>query len=844
MRFLRLALLALGVAIACPVQAQKISEMPAGSALTGDELAPFVQSGSTVKITAGQIRAFNYNGALADNEVPRAHSTQGALQSSGVTVDDDGNVTATGYFVGVLPGYDIEQCGAVAGDSSAGVKTANAAAIVACWNDHQDLYVPAGVFYTDAVTAPSNARSISGVDSYTSIIRGTITTGSLLTQSNAVPFNVEKIGFELPNDDDSYTAIAINVSNVTSGHIAWNRFNAPQAVTANPLSNFRIEKNIIEAWHVRAFNIFNGTNIKIDDNDIRDYTSVNVPTASVLQGISHTIGISKCDGLSISGNTFGKVAALAIQLSGARRAKINDNKVLKAKFGEKLAISGGAAYDSFNIEVADNIFDWSVEADAEDFAFDIQADTDGDIYNVLFSNNTFIRSGYGAFVGQFGGGTGTISAITLDGNTFRDIGTGIALTGAAAWFGAALQVEAGVSALTFSNNHMTDTTGSMTAWVWNVSAGSTVVAFGNSGTAGTTSNYVLQANDRVLDHSKVYQNSTSTSPAFTIEQDSTGDAQLQWLLTGGQAWIAGIDNSDSDKFKLSSADDGFAAPWLGITPAGAVTWGSGNFTTETYSGAGAIDMTWNYATSNTAILTQSDAGAAGPVFRGFHNSASPAASDVVFAFEGYGKDSAGNDQLYGRMSFNITDTTAGSEDGTFTLNGVLNGAQDSSLSVGNGIVVRFNLLPFSNNSVPIGSTTLQFADLFLAEGGVINFDNGDATITQTGNSVAVAGGLLATPSHALTIATGAVTATQSYAVIDTESAGASDDLDTINGGVSGAILYVSAANAARTVVIKDGTGNIQGPGDCTLDNDQDIAQLLYNSTLSAWLVVACGNNGA
>lgn len=50
-----------------------------------------------------------------------------------------------------------------------------------------------------------------------------------------------------------------------------------------------------------------------------------------------------------------------------------------------------------------------------------------------------------------------------------------------------------------------------------------------------------------------------------------------------------------------------------------------------------------------------------------------------------------------------------------------------------------SLVPTSNDGAALGSTANQFSDLFLAEGGVINFDNGDATITQTGNDITIAG---------------------------------------------------------------------------------------------------------
>ena len=55
------------------------------------------------------------------------------------------------------------------------------------------------------------------------------------------------------------------------------------------------------------------------------------------------------------------------------------------------------------------------------------------------------------------------------------------------------------------------------------------------------------------------------------------------------------------------------------------------------------------------------------------------------------------------------------------------------------------LRPTVNDAVALGAGTLSFSDLFLAEGGVISFDNGDVTVTQSGNSLTVAGGNLIFP---------------------------------------------------------------------------------------------------
>lgn len=70
----------------------------------------------------------------------------------------------------------------------------------------------------------------------------------------------------------------------------------------------------------------------------------------------------------------------------------------------------------------------------------------------------------------------------------------------------------------------------------------------------------------------VYENTTnvSTTAGLTIEQNSTGDAVVQYLLTGGQRWVTGIDNSDGDKFKISSTADVGSNPRLTILTTGEV----------------------------------------------------------------------------------------------------------------------------------------------------------------------------------------------------------------------------------------------------------------------------------
>lgn len=82
----------------------------------------------------------------------------------------------------------------------------------------------------------------------------------------------------------------------------------------------------------------------------------------------------------------------------------------------------------------------------------------------------------------------------------------------------------------------------------------------------------------------------------------------------------------------------------------------------------------------------------------------------------------------------------------------------------------------------------------------------------------------------LTIATGAVTVTNGYHDIDTESDAATDDLDTINGGITGQVLVIKPENDARTVVVKDGTGNINLLSDFSMTGINYHLTLIYDGS--------------
>lgn len=95
-----------------------------------------------------------------------------------------------------------------------------------------------------------------------------------------------------------------------------------------------------------------------------------------------------------------------------------------------------------------------------------------------------------------------------------------------------------------------------------------------------------------------------------------------------------------------------------------------------------------------------------------------------------------------------------------------------------------------------------------------------------------------------TIATGVITVDSSYHRVDTEAAGATDDLDTINGGIDGMSLTLQSQNNARDPTIKNGTGNIRllGAADFTLTRVTDTIELVYSTITGEWCEVSRSDN--
>ena len=146
-----------------------------------------------------------------------------------------------------------------------------------------------------------------------------------------------------------------------------------------------------------------------------------------------------------------------------------------------------------------------------------------------------------------------------------------------------------------------------------------------------------------------------------------------------------------------------------------------------------------------------------------------------------------------------------------------------------------------NLTLSTSTSSIVFSALSLVQDSTNN-----DLLTVSGGSFRPAG-FLGLNKSTPTIATGQVSGLNSYLVIDTEAAAATDDLDTVTSpgtNMDGAILVIRAVNSARTVVCKDGTGNLLLAGDMTLDNEEDSITLIWDATLAKWFEIARSNNGA
>jgi hypothetical protein len=162
-------------------------------------------------------------------------------------------------------------------------------------------------------------------------------------------------------------------------------------------------------------------------------------------------------------------------------------------------------------------------------------------------------------------------------------------------------------------------------------------------------------------------------------------------------------------------------------------------------------------------------------------------------------------------------------------------------------VIQIHIDCGNNPTLAVDSLTAQNFKKYTQQGTKINLKANDF---KANHSLP----LLSGSATELTILAGVITLTNNSSsyTLDTEGAASSDDLDTINGGQDGQIIFLKNTANARNVVLKHATGNIFNPQinsqnnaankNITLDLTTDFACLRYNSVLAYWIVISSSFN--
>ncbi len=246
---------------------------------------------------------------------------------------------------------------------------------------------------------------------------------------------------------------------------------------------------------------------------------------------------------------------------------------------------------------------------------------------------------------------------------------------------------------------------------------------------------------------------------------------------------------------------------------------SGTTTALTFSGANATlagDLTISgddlyMATNTDAYILVADGTNYNPV---------AVSGDVTIANNGAVTAAAAQTNI---TSLLATDIKIGEDDQTKidfedanTINFYANNAKEM-------VLAENSLSPGTSDGTALGTTSLMWSDLFVASGGVLNFNNGDVTVTHSSNTLTVAGGTLAAAAITGTTIDASTDFTIGTTVITDDSivmTPSTSDTVTIAGATNGVLNITTVDNAAAAAnlnFIVDGAVDVDAAGAINLD---------------------------
>ena len=144
------------------------------------------------------------------------------------------------------------------------------------------------------------------------------------------------------------------------------------------------------------------------------------------------------------------------------------------------------------------------------------------------------------------------------------------------------------------------------------------------------------------------------------------------------------------------------------------------------------------------------------------------------------------------------------------------------------VLVENSLSPGTSDGTALGTTSLMWSDIFLASGGVMNFNNGNVTVTHSSNTLTVAAATVAfTASTAVTVSNDLKLSSDSAVL------GFGADNDTTLTHTDGTGLTLNSTNKltfgdAATFIHQSGDGVMTIDGEATIDLNASTAVLVSN----------------
>lgn len=274
----------------------------------------------------------------------------------------------------------------------------------------------------------------------------------------------------------------------------------------------------------------------------------------------------------------------------------------------------------------------------------------------------------------------------------------------------------------------------------NVSGGVMTVNRSNANTTGAQGTLILKATT-----SGSMGNTYGVSLGFAVQDTDAVENSIGTI----QVLRNGADNTGDMYFNVSNA----GTPATGLLLSGSTT-----YSTVTHMGfGGTTPSATSLMNINNEEVGVDTAWTSAQVLRPGLNQN----SQQILAGGNFGTHTSGTHALLAKVK--ILNTGTATNNGATVTNTAglyIDGAQGTTVSGANyaiwsdagtnrfdgTVTLGTSITPQANDGAALGTTSLQFSDLFLAEGGVINFDNGDLTLTQSGNTLTLAGGTLVLPA--------------------------------------------------------------------------------------------------